>query len=174
MAYATISTYSSGSVPTAAQLNQMRDNFLSLKRWNSYGVHLRLNDDITISNATLTAITWDRVEHQTGDMWNAGVNPDRITAKVSGLYAVIAMVEWHTGAGGERTMGLEKNGSTRFDLCSQTSGAGGGAEGGMELLHLAPNDYIRVMVYHAFGSSLDLRGSAKDRTNVFMWLASNP
>lgn len=171
MAYSTLTTYASGNVPTAAQLNQARDNLLSLRRWNSYGVHLSLTDDVSIPNTTYTAISWDKVEHQTGDMFVIGT-PQRITAKVAGRYGVLVGVEWHSDTGGERTMGVEKNGGgTRFDLSSQGANtSGGGSQSGFEIVELAVNDYLRVMVYHAFGASLDIRGNGRDRTNVFMWL----
>lgn len=174
MAYSTITTLGSGGVPTTAQLNQMRDNFLSLYRWNSYGVHLSLTDDVTIVNATYQVLTWNKLEHQTGNMWSSGTNPSRITCQISGLYCVMATVEWHPNAGGERTMGIRKSGSTRFDLVSQTSGAGSGPECGLEVLHLAAADYIEIGVFHQFGANLDVRGAAKDRTNVLMFLMSNP
>lgn len=174
MAYVALTPYSSGQVPTAAQLNQARDNLLSLRRFNSYGVHLYLDDNVDIPNTTYTAIDWDRVAHQTGDMFSLAL-PSRITAKVAGRYAVIPTVEWRSATGGERTMGLEKNGGgTRFDLSSQGSNLGAGTQSGMEIVDLAVNDYIRVMVYHAQGSTIGVRGDGPDRTNVFMWLLGAP
>lgn len=172
MAYSTLTTYASGNVPTAAQLNQASDNLRSLRLWKDYGVHLSLTDDVSIPNSTNTAITWDKVEHQTGDMWVAS-SPTRINVRVGGRHMFMFTCEWHGQNGGERTLWLEKNVGgvgTTYTLASQGSNAGAGAQNGMEIMELSPGDYVRCGVFHSFGSALNIRGNGKDRTNVFAFL----
>lgn len=169
MAYSTISTFTAASVPTEAQLNQMRDNLLSLRRFNDYGVHLSLDDDMTIANSTVTPIVWTKTEHQTGNLWTSGL-PTRITAQVAGRYLIVAMVEWRNTAGGIRWMGVKKNGGVTMDFSIQDANSGSGSQSGMDVIELAATNYLEVIVSHSQGSPLEVRGNGADRTNVFCYL----
>lgn len=177
MAYTILTPYTSGQVPFDSKLNQVRDNFNALRRFKGYGVQLGLADDVPIANSTYSAITWSTVFHQTGNMWVSGT-ATRIIARVSGRYTVVALAEWHDASGGERTLSVEKTlsggGTVRYDFSSQGSNAGSGSQCGMDVISMAVNDYLRVMVFHSQGAPLDLRGNGMDRTNVFCYLQGGP
>jgi hypothetical protein len=78
--YNTISTFTSGQVLTAAQMNAIGTNV------NNYRVpplvRLRKNANQNVSG--LTILSWDVEDYDTDDMWASGTT---ITAKTAGVYA---------------------------------------------------------------------------------------
>lgn len=171
MVYSVIAPFASGDTNIAAKLNQFRDNLNSLRRFNDAGVLLSLADDMNVPNTTLTDITWDVVQHQTGaGVWSVA-QPKRLVAPVAGKYAVLLNVEWRTSSSGERTIGVTLSaGSVRIDLESQGSLLGGGNESGMDIIEMAANDYLVCNVYQASGGTIGIRGNGKDRSSVAFFL----
>lgn len=113
----------------------------------------------TITTATDTAVTWQAADLNVGPMWNAGLNPTRLTAPLPGRWAGKATIRFATSAStAERYATVRVNGVALSRLGEQGLNPSGGivtlgfAWAGI----LALNDYIEVVTFHATGANLDI------------------
>lgn len=99
------------------------------------------------ANIGSTTINWDTVHADTGDMFDAAVNDERIYAKVDGYYAIFATTTGSTtGAGASKYTVIRKNGS--IELCRSGIDTPAAASGVMNpgiVAYLREGDYVDVV-----------------------------
>lgn len=106
-----MSTWTDGTVPTAAQLNSnVHDcvDLLANKRPHTFA--RQLFSTTACANATWTTISWDWFDVDTDGGMNTSTHPTYWICHTPGWYTVTAALNWHVGANGSRSMRLLKNG----------------------------------------------------------------
>lgn len=164
-------TFASGAILTGAQLNQqLRDNLLTLRNANEQYVKLYLNNNPSIPNSANTKVSWTNVDIQIGTIWSA-VNPTRLTAPVTGKYAVAINIEWRNNGIGLRSCNLVRNSpALQYDLQSNGSPQGKSNLSAYVEVLLNAAAYVECNVFQSTGASHTLHGGTIDRTRIAMWL----
>lgn len=171
MPFTAPSTWVSGAVLTAAQLNQqVRDNLLSLRNANDQYVKLFLSGNPSIPNSIDTKISWTDIAFQVGTIWSA-LNPTRLVAPVTGKYAVAINIEWRSNGTGLRSVNLVRNSpALQYDLQSNGSPQGKSNLSAYVEVLLNAAAYVECQVFQSTGASHTLHGGTVDRTRIAMWL----
>ncbi len=110
--YNTISTFTSGQVLTAAQMNEIGTNSNGFRVPTICSVYRNAALSQT-SSGNWQSIAWD-TEHFTqtdSGMWSSGTNPSRITLTTAGVYLVTGSTQPSTGATGIRALAVYKDGA---------------------------------------------------------------
>jgi hypothetical protein len=171
--YNTISTFTSGQVLTAAQMNEIGTNV------NNYRVppliQVRRSSDQTGYTGG-SAITWNDVSITDTDptMWAASPNPTRITVNTAGVY----LVNFTGEAGGAATVSvvsanIARNGTL---VAGSFNPALNNAAPFMvsTVLNLSATDYLEAACNFAGGSAYFVSGNAsvaQDQTRLtVVWL----
>lgn len=131
----------------------------------------------SIPDSLNTNLAFDQERYDTASVHDNGTNNSRLTAPVTGIYAVTAQFTWGGSAGtGSRFAGLMKNGSTLIARSLQVPGDDD--ENMATQVRLAAGDYVEVQVLQTSGSSLTVaaNGMAQQFTPEFSmtWLAPGP
>jgi hypothetical protein len=112
--YNTISTFTSGQVLTAAQMNEIGTNS------NNYRVPpmCSLTRTAALSQtatATYQPVAWDTEKFTQTDtgMWSAGSNPSRINLTTAGVYYVTGGAAFAGSVTGLRATQIQRNGVTQ-------------------------------------------------------------
>jgi len=110
--YNTISTFVSGAILTAVQMNGIGTNVNNYRVPTMCSVYRSAALSQT-SNGGYQSIAWDNQDFTQTDtgMWSAGTNPSRITLTTAGLYVVTLSIGFAGNATGWRTMRIDKNGT---------------------------------------------------------------
>lgn len=112
----------------------------------------------TISDTTLTALTFDTEDFDVGAMHDTGSNTSRLTVPTGGdgLYLIIAGISWAANATGFRELIVKKNGTTFVGgSLSQNVGAGAStAQQAVAAITLAATDYVEAFVQQTSGGAL--------------------
>lgn len=122
-----------------------------------------------ITNATLTAITFDTEVWDVGNLWKVGT-PTRLTASVTGLWVVGANVQFQVSAVGQRQIRLVQNAALNFTVKNQMTNT----DGNQPILdtygftRMVAGDYVELYVYQNSGGNLNVEGGA-DYTAV-LWM----
>ena len=130
----------------------------------------------SIPDSLNTSLAFDQERYDAGGVHNA-TNNSRLTAPVTGIYAVTAQFTWGGSAGaGSRFAGLMKNGSTLIARSQELPGDDD--ENVTTQVRLAAGDYVEVQVLQTSGGSLSVtaNGLAQQITPEFSmtWLAPGP
>lgn len=110
----------------------------------------------TISNATITALTWPSPTVDTYTAWSAG-NPTRITPKYPGYYSITGSVAFAVNGSGARSVAIRKNG-VATDLFQTTAAASGFNQVNQVtgiLLFNGSTDYVEIYVDQVSGGNLN-------------------
>jgi uncharacterized iron-regulated membrane protein len=122
---------------------------------------------------TLTTLAFNTERYDTASMHDNATNNSRLTAPVTGIYAVTAQVWWGGSADGDRNLALFKNGTTELGWDERP-----GNDPYQELtiqVRLAAGDFVEVKV--------DEGGTGNQNVNSFnefspefamTWLAPGP
>ncbi len=102
-------TWATGTLAASAFNTDLRDNFTALRNLNGYACRLKLDADLSLANGITTAITWESASYNVGTMWSV-VTPTRITAPVTGYYAIAAHAPFYKDNVGYRQLGFLING----------------------------------------------------------------
>jgi hypothetical protein len=131
-------------------------------------------DEITRDNLG-ESLPFDSERYDTADMHTA-TNNSRLTAPVTGIYAVSASVTWASDPDGHRFVGLKKNGDTFF--ATQTQLALPRNPTDQEVSHqvlLQEGDYVEVRVHKFSGNPLAVIKFPENSPEFAMtWLAPGP
>lgn len=126
----------------------------------------------SISNNTLTDVTWDSEDFDLGGLHSTSSNTERITVPVGGdgIWLLVATGSWggRNASGGRAATQIFKNGSTRIGIAEETPDAASGdgnlgtTFSAVAVVPLVAGDYVNVKVQQNSGSSLNLLGGAVD------------
>jgi hypothetical protein len=127
------------------------------------GVYTYIAADLTLSNNTSTAVTYDTELFDTDGFHSTTTNRDRITipAGLGGYYLVIYGAQWNGNTTGYRQTTILKNNTSNV-LIHDYPGftTGNNYIGKSTIVSLAAGDYINVSAYQNSGGSLALGGGA--------------
>jgi hypothetical protein len=140
--------------------------------------HVSNSGNQSIASTGVTALAFDTERYDTANMHDPASNT-RLTAPVTGLYAITAQVQWAaTSATGLRQLGLQKNASTfmaadtRDDVASTTSGT---SQEVTTQARLQAGDFVRAQVFQDSGSDLNVVANPEFSPEFSMtWLAPGP
>jgi hypothetical protein len=126
------------------------------------GVRLFNSTDPSITNNTLTALTFDSESYDTDGFHSTSSNTSRITipAGKAGKYFINAKIEFYSNNTGYRSIHIYKNGSIASQKNVATQNLAFDDDNSVTL-DLAENDYIELYTYQNSGGALNLySGSA--------------
>lgn len=128
------------------------------------GASVYSNADQTISNATLTNLTWNQEDYDTDTYHDNSTNNTRLTipSGKTGYYKVTLWSRWTANATGRRIGYFYKNGTNVSQGESNPSATGEIVVPLERVLYLTAGDYIEAAVYQTSGGNLDAR---KDTSN---------
>lgn len=148
-------------VLTATRLNQqlfanirhLRDDMPSAQVYNSA--------NISIPNATDTALTFDTEEWDTDTIHSTVSNTSRLTATTAGRYLVWFMVEWAANVNA-KTLKIRHGGTTVRALLELTPTSGGAVFRmmGIAFVNLAAGEYIELMARQDSGGAININAVA--------------
>ena len=125
--------------------------------------------DQTISNNTLTVLTFDAEDFDTSSYHSLVTNTERLTVPSTGYYLVNAQVMFATNASGYRQLGIFKNG-TRLNYATATA-ATSATEATIIfnlMVSLTAADYLEIKVFQNSGGNLAVYGdSSNTRGTLF-------
>jgi hypothetical protein len=117
------------------------------------GCSLKASTDQTISNNTLTAVTWDQEDFDTDSFHDNSSNTSRITipAGKGGKYQVNAFAQWDANATGDREIHIYKNGVSvkKTELIPSASVFPSSTI--MMIIDLVATDYIELFCFQLAG-----------------------
>lgn len=158
---ATPRTWVAGAVLTAAQLNaDVRDNTDFLLT-SAPAVRVYNSANISISNNTVTALTFDTERYDVGSgMHSTSVNTGRLTVPTGcgGKYHIGASLVFAANATGRRYAAIRLNGTTLIAIQIEPTNSGTYATGIQVSCDyaLAAADYVEVEVYQDSGGALNV------------------
>jgi hypothetical protein len=157
--YNTISTFTSGQVLTAAQMNEIGTNS------NNYRVPPMVRVQRTSTSASLAPqdpIPFNDESYDTDGMWEGVTNPSHITAITAGVYSFNGSLRIDgTSAFSQINFFAKKNGGT--EIFWQDFGTYTGASYAASVaftISLAANDYVQLFTGHSGGGTVTAFGSA--------------
>ena len=117
------------------------------------GCSLKASADQTISNNTLTAVTWDQEDFDTDGFHSTSSNTSRITIPTGkgGKYQVNAFAQWDANATGDREIHIYKNGASvkKTELIPNASVFPSSTI--MMIIDLVATDYIELFCFQTAG-----------------------
>ena len=153
--YNTISTFTSGQVLTAAEMNEIGTNS------NNYRVppmcRARRAVAASVPNAAFTTQALSGAdEYDTDTMHDTVTNNDRVTINTAGVYLVTAKASFAANTTGVRIVGIAKNGSLQDQFSLDAMDSFDQHLGGAQTYSLAVTDYLSVSVYQNSGGALNV------------------
>lgn len=125
------------------------------------GARVYNNANLSISNATQVALTFNTERYDTDTIHDTSSNTSRLTCKTAGKYLIIANAEFAANATGVRGLYIRLNGATLIGITHAQITSGDGAIFTVSTIYdLAVNDYVEVMAYQASGGSLNVMANA--------------
>jgi hypothetical protein len=112
--------------------------------------------NISITDNTLTALTFDTERWDTDGMHTLTGSTGRITVATGGKYLIGAHISWADNATGRRQLALRKNGSTVTAATEQAIVATSTFQSIATLDLLGPGDYYEVRVFQNSGGPLNV------------------
>lgn len=112
-----------------------------------------------IAPATGTVLAFNSERFDSAAMHDTATNNSRITAPISGVYALTATVQWNSNASASFQTSLMLNGTTLIALQIVTPAAGGALNHGQvvaAIYKLAAGEYVEVYVYQATAGSVNV------------------
>ena len=123
----------------------------------------------SITAATETTVTFQAVENDDWNCWDASPNPTRLTAPVTGRYMAQAQLKWGDGASGVRRVSIEKNGTQEIAYADAQKATGHGAHTSVVSppFTLTKGDYIETIAYSEVNLDLVVTANGDDYTGWF-------
>jgi hypothetical protein len=125
------------------------------------GCRLFNSGNLTITNNTITAATWDSETFDTDGFHSTSTNTNRITipSGKAGYYRISSDISWQSNTTGARETRIRKNGSVIF-YNYQSFASGEFVMGNNIIVNLAETDYIELVVFQTSGGNLTLYGGS--------------
>ena len=128
------------------------------------GCAVTRSTDLSTSNGTVTAITFDQEVFDTDAYHSTSTDTERFTipSGKAGYFLWITQVAWNTNANGQRQILFYKNGTrlgnpTPTGYESITSSSGYATLTRAYIMNLAVGDYVEARAFQNSGGSLDVR-----------------
>lgn len=114
----------------------------------------------SIANTSITTLTWDSENYDTGSIHSTSADTDRLTVPVAGVYLISVQVTFAANATGLRMVRLTKNGTATIlgEDSHPTTAAEATTLNLTTQASLAANDYVICRVYQTSGGALDVNG----------------
>jgi hypothetical protein len=127
----------------------------------------------SITNATLTVVTWDVEGFDTDNLHDNSTNNSRMTAQVTGKYIVGATLVYSENTTGARGVHVRKNGTTYYGGNEPQTPAAGGifhdAFSHTTLVDLLAGDYVEIISFQASGVTLTITGGGNN-PDTMAWM----
>lgn len=126
--------------------------------------------NISIADSTFTALTFDSERYDNGSLHDTGANTSRLTAPITGLYAIGACLQWAASAAGRRQARLRLNGTAYIDMIEHAPSAAGATtvqDPGTDY-RLTAGDYVEVVVFQSSGGALNVEAAANYSPEFWM------
>jgi hypothetical protein len=125
-----------------------------------FGTHARVgrSTDQSISNNTVTAISFDTERTDTGSFWVIG-SPTRLTIAVAGTYRITGHVEWNNSTTtGRRQLAIRLNGADLLAVAEDglTDRPNRVCQSVSTEWTFAAADYVELRAYQTSGSSINI------------------
>lgn len=118
----------------------------------------------SVPNGTVTQISWDAELYDPCGMHDLATNPQRITVKSTGLYAISAALYFPPATSQTRLMKITKNATTDLLTWIEVT-----AQETMGMLHcteqLSAGDYVDVRVVQNSGASMNVSSTDRQWSN---------
>jgi hypothetical protein len=178
MAYSSPASRSTGDVIGATQWNELVTDIKYLAELGSSGRPFCLayrSTNQSISNSTLTSVTWNAETTDNAAAHSTSVNTSRLSAPVDGWYKAWPQVVWAANSTGVRNVNVLFNGTGQQVGMDQRN-----ATSSFETAGTAPwsgsmtaGQYIEIAGYQNSGGALNVLGSATSPRSwvLFEWVA---
>lgn len=125
--------------------------------------------NISVANNTVAALTFNSERYDSGDLHSTSVNTGRLTAPITGLYAVGACVSFASNATGIREVELRVNGTTVIAIDDRPANTGAVTVISIDTQYrLAATDYVEVLAFQNSGGALNVLVSASYSPEFWM------
>lgn len=132
------------------------------------------NGTQTITNNTVTALTFNSERFDTDSIHDTVTNADRMTCKTAGTYLLGVCINWAVNSTGTRYVALRVNGTTIIEAATTPGVAVNDVQQSISTIYpLAVNDYVQVIVKQTSGSGLDITAAANYSPEVYAAFLSN-
>lgn len=123
-----------------------------------YAARVYNSANISVSNVTGTALTFNSEVRDDGSLHDTGSNTDRLTAPVAGWYLVWGNLEFASNATGFRTLSFRVGATPDIHGAEQAVAVSGDVTivASACLVHLNANDYVRMFAYQNSGGALNV------------------
>lgn len=123
----------------------------------------------SIPSGTDTLVSFQAVENDDWNCWDASPNPTRLTAPVTGRYMAQAQLKWGDGASGVRRVSIKKNGTQEIAYADAQKATGHGAHTSVTSppFTMTKNDYIETIAYSEVSLDLVITANGDDYTGWF-------
>lgn len=115
-------------------------------------------NNITITTAVTTALTFDNIAFDTGGFYSAG-QPTRFTVPVTALYLIHCHIQWSGSSGsGIRRLKITRNGAAEIGFADDglTTHTNQVFQSLTIMRYLTAADYVRMEVLQTSGGNLDI------------------
>jgi len=129
------------------------------------------NANISIPNATLTALTFNSERWDVGELHSTSVNTGRLTAPITGLYKIGGHVRWAVNSTNQRSLRIRLNGGADIAIESGM-GLTDGNESFTNVVtayRLAKNEYVDLAVYQNSGAALLIQSAGNYSPEFWMY-----
>ena len=134
------------------------------------GCRLFRSTNLSISNDTDTAVTWDSEVYDTDAYHSTSTNTSRVTipAGKAGKYLITITANFAANSTGTRFARATINGTSTFLIADQapTQDGVGARISGSTVANLSVSDYVEMYVAQLSGGSIDLQGIDNYRSQI--------
>ena len=132
--------------------------------------------NVPFTDPSETTLAFNTERYDTASMHDNATNNSRLTAPVSGVYAVTAQLKWSPNTTQSRQLFLRKNGTTEIGIVDSGAEAGVGqvTQESTTQVRLAAGDYVEVVVAQSTNPQVTLSISKIDESSPefsMTWLA---
>jgi hypothetical protein len=128
----------------------------------------------TLGNNATVVLAFDSEEFDTAGLHDPTTNNSRLTAPISGIYAITANIGFTGNNTGERIVRLRKNGTTTIQFDTENAVQGDTHFMGLsDLVQLSAGEYLEVTATQSSGGNLNVFNCSGDACPVFTmdWVA---
>lgn len=124
------------------------------------GARVYNSANISINNATVTALTFNSERYDTDSMHSTSVNTGRLTCTRAGKHSGMAHIEFASNATGYRSVLIKLNGTTYIAVDNKPAVNGDNTQFSVPFSYdLVVGDFVTVEVFQSSGGSLNVNAS---------------
>lgn len=171
MSYSAPPNFTTGAVVVESELDTLSDDITFLANPPKARVYNSAN--LTLTTATLTALTFNTERQDSDTMHSTATNTSRLTFTTAGFYVIGGHARFAANATGYRELQFRLNGTTNIaavidhtatavarELCLTTG------------YQFAAGDYVELMAYQTSGGNLDVEATGNHSPEAWaIWQA---